>query len=303
MASLEELLGELRRQLALTWQPDVPPESGVWILWYDKALDRKVRGRFQEVRQTVIEADHGWHHLDLETLFPAWIAQHELLTVLLENPLELSTQLPDFEAVVAVQVGAAIEKCGENDLLAISGCGAVSGLLRLSDLIASCASHIRGRVMLLYPGTHRANVYRLRRARRLELSRDPDSCFGTILTMTLNRDVFQTDPETYRIANQGVAKISFPPPPEARDTLREELSTFVCDGHYAEGLRRILDAYLANAGRGSAPAVWISGFYGSGKSHLASMLAALWSDIKFSDGATAQGIVQSLPGELTASLP
>lgn len=118
----------------------------------------------------------------------------------------------------------------------------------------------------------------------------------------LNRDVFQTDPESYRIANQGVAKTSFPPSPEALDTLRGELETFVCDGHYADGLEKILTAYLANAGRGSAPAVWISGFYGSGKSHLASMLAALWSDISFPDGATAQGLVQHLPPEVLAPL-
>lgn len=29
--------------------------------------------------------------------------------------------------------------------------------------------------------------------------------------MLLNRDVFQTNPDQYHLANQGVAKISFPP--------------------------------------------------------------------------------------------
>jgi hypothetical protein len=76
----------------------------------------------------------------------------------------------------------------------------------------------------------------------------------------LNRDVFHTDPDAYRIANQGVAKVSFPPSPEARATLRAELETFVCDGHYGDGLARILDAFLRTAGRGAAPAAWISGF-------------------------------------------
>src|SRR3954462_6782366 len=118
----------------------------------------------------------------------------------------------------------------------------------------------------------------------------------------LNRDVFQTDPETYRIANQGVAKTSFPPSSEALSTLRSELGTFVCDGHYEDGLEKILSAYLANAGRGTAQAVWISGFYGSGKSHLASMLAALWTDIAFPDGATAHGVVQPLPASVQGPL-
>ena len=65
---------------------------------------------------------------------------------------------------------------------------------------------------------------------------------------TLNRDVFYTDPTEYQLANQGVAKISFPPSKEALETLRGELKTFVCDGAYADGLARILEAYLGALG-------------------------------------------------------
>lgn len=118
----------------------------------------------------------------------------------------------------------------------------------------------------------------------------------------LNRDVFLTDPDKYRIANQGVAKTSFPPSPAALPTLRGELETFVCDGAYASGLARILEAFLRNAGRGSGTAAWVSGFFGSGKSHLASMLAALWANIEFDDGARAEGLVPDLPAAVKASL-
>jgi hypothetical protein len=119
----------------------------------------------------------------------------------------------------------------------------------------------------------------------------------------LNRETFYTDPADYRLANQGVAKISFPPASEAMETLRGELSTFVCDGAYADGLARILQAFLGSVGKsGSAPAVWISGFYGSGKSHLASMLAALWTNLRFSDGAAAEGLIKHLPPEVRAPL-
>ena len=119
----------------------------------------------------------------------------------------------------------------------------------------------------------------------------------------LNRETFHTDPAEYRLANQGVAKTSFPPTREALETLRGELTTFVCDGAYANGLERILEAFLGSVGHGnSAPAVWISGFYGSGKSHLASMLAALWTNLEFPDGATAEGLVHHLPPEVAAPL-
>jgi hypothetical protein len=118
-----------------------------------------------------------------------------------------------------------------------------------------------------------------------------------------NRDVFYTDPCTYRIANQGVAKIVFPPPNElSMETLRGELSTFVCSGEYARGLQTILESYLRELGRGNQVCAWISGFYGSGKSHLANMLCALWTDIKFKDGAHASGLITECPEGIAAAL-
>ena len=119
----------------------------------------------------------------------------------------------------------------------------------------------------------------------------------------LNRDVFQKPPEEYRIPNEGVAKIAFPPPPgPLTDTLADELRTFITDGEFGRGLLRILQSFRGGLGHGNQKSVWISGFYGSGKSHLASMLAALWTNLEFSDGATAEGLIHHLPPEVAAPL-
>ncbi|MFP4183463.1 MAG: BREX system P-loop protein BrxC [Halorhodospira sp.] len=105
-----------------------------------------------------------------------------------------------------------------------------------------------------------------------------------------NRDVYQKDPETRNLANNGVANVNDDTSAPALDVLRYELETFVCDGEYERGVAHILDTYLKNLGYEQQPAVWISGFYGSGKSHLAKMLRALWLDRAFPDGATPRGI-------------
>ncbi|MGI6022730.1 MAG: BREX system P-loop protein BrxC [Methanoculleus sp.] len=127
----------------------------------------------------------------------------------------------------------------------------------------------------------------------------------TVNSLTvLNREVFYNDPTTYALPNDGVARVG--PLPEDREdkqwaVARYELEHFVCEGSYHDGLKRILKSYLQNLDQGSQPAVWVSGFFGSGKSHLVRVLEFLWSDLRFADGATARGIC-NLPPDIQEAL-
>lgn len=109
-----------------------------------------------------------------------------------------------------------------------------------------------------------------------------------------NRETYTKDPSTWKLVNEGVASVNDETTDAALSVLRYELETFVCDGQYAKGLEHILDTYLRNVSQAQQPGVWVSGFYGSGKSHLVKMLRALWVDTPFADGATARSI-SSLP--------
>lgn len=115
----------------------------------------------------------------------------------------------------------------------------------------------------------------------------------------INRDIFQRDPNTVRLLNDGVATMTDAFTKDERRTLRFELEHFVCEGEYRRGLVRILDSYIDNIGRPEQPAAWISGFYGSGKSHLVKMLRYLWVDYAFpEDGASARSLA-NLPEDVT----
>jgi len=116
-----------------------------------------------------------------------------------------------------------------------------------------------------------------------------------------NHDIYQKDPATRKLINEGVANVNDEKTSHALSVLRYELETFVCDGQYEKGMSHILDTYLKNIDQAQQPAVWVSGFYGSGKSHLVKMLRALWVNTVFEDGATARGIVH-LPKEVADSL-
>src|SRR3989304_907993 len=111
-----------------------------------------------------------------------------------------------------------------------------------------------------------------------------------------NRQLFQRDPAVSKLLNDGVAAVREAASGKEIETLRYELGHFVCEGQYEDGLIRILESYLGNVSSATQPAAWVSGFYGSGKSHLLKMFRHLWVDTRFADGVTARGLAR-LPQE------
>ncbi|QCO03445.1 BREX system P-loop protein BrxC [Azospirillum argentinense] len=113
-------------------------------------------------------------------------------------------------------------------------------------------------------------------------------------------DVLQRDPRVYPLVNNGQARLADPDAERAARELRGELETFVCEGQYADGIARIVRSFLDGVGRTSQKGAWVSGFYGSGKSHLLKMLCHLWINTPFSDGLPAREVVPALGEDLKA---
>ena len=105
-----------------------------------------------------------------------------------------------------------------------------------------------------------------------------------------NKELFTLNPEQVNLKNEGVAKIRAINESEDLSIVEYELKTFVCEGEYHEGLKKILEFYLQNYSSTEQPAFWVSGFYGSGKSHLVKMASYLWNDFEFPNGKTARSI-------------
>ncbi|MEW6071033.1 MAG: BREX system P-loop protein BrxC [Planctomycetota bacterium] len=115
-------------------------------------------------------------------------------------------------------------------------------------------------------------------------------------------EILDRDPRRSALVNNGQARITTSKDERALQELRAELETFVCDGQYGAAIERILASYLRQLDRPRQDSAWVSGFFGSGKSHLLKMLGHLWVDTAFEDGSTARALVRGLPDEIGAHL-
>ncbi|MEQ9207693.1 MAG: BREX system P-loop protein BrxC [Phycisphaerales bacterium] len=121
--------------------------------------------------------------------------------------------------------------------------------------------------------------------------------------MTQMHELFVRDPREGSLANKGQARISGDSSPEEQAILLAELSDFVCEGGFANVLEVILDHYLKNLNAAKQESAWISGFFGSGKSHLLKMLTHFWVNTEFEDGSRARDLPRNgLTSSIDASL-
>ena len=115
-------------------------------------------------------------------------------------------------------------------------------------------------------------------------------------------DILQRNPAAHPLVNRGQARIADRDDHLVMQELRGELASFVCEGQYAEGIQLIVRSFLDDLARTNQQGAWVSGFFGSGKSHLLKMLCHLWRNTVFPDGATARSLVPALPEDLSALL-
>lgn len=165
MHSFDDILRAYQRHVRLPWQNDVPPAGRVWIVWYDKSMQRRFKARLTELEHATMAAGHGWRQVDLAPTFGRWIVAHELFEPLLTQPAEIRGLLPEYEEHLATTIRKELASCSANDVLALVGCAALFGLARISRLLDHVAAAVPGRLLVGFPGKHSGGVYRLLDAR------------------------------------------------------------------------------------------------------------------------------------------
>ena len=166
MSSLDRLLQNYSRQVRLPWSSNIAGKQRVWFAVYAPAEERRVRAHLPEFEALTLQAGHGWSIVDLTGLMPEWLAAHDYREAIFAEPEQFSNN-NELEILAAEKINAACAAgpADANAVVAVAGLASLFDFMRVSSLIERVEDSVRGRLLLLFPGEYRQNVYRFMDAR------------------------------------------------------------------------------------------------------------------------------------------
>jgi len=169
MTRIELLCKNYQRICGLPWDRSVAGPQRVWQAVYDKEDERKLRLRLDQFENATRQTQHGWHCLDLTDAFANWLCSPENASFAqgyFESP-ELLDDGSDFKNSVVANINGTLDLLdhGENTVLALYGVASLFGFLKISEILPLVEGHIRGRLLVFFPGVYDQNNYRLLDAR------------------------------------------------------------------------------------------------------------------------------------------
>ncbi len=167
MSEIEDLLESYRSQLQLPWDRGIAGPMRVWFAVYEPAQERRLRLHLREFEIATRSAGRGWALVDLTDSFATWMGSHEYRDAYFAEPELMDLALADFAGTVEQALVTALEApdVHQDTVVAVTGVASLFGLTRASPLIEAVAPHVRGRLLVFFPGHYESNNYRLLDAR------------------------------------------------------------------------------------------------------------------------------------------
>jgi len=167
VSKIEELVGAYSRFVRLPWERNLAGPQRCWFVVYDPRDERRLRNRVTLFDLATHEAGHGWALCDLTDAFAMWIAAEEYRESYFASPDDLDMVLGDFRQATADRVRAALTAptTTADTVVAVLGVASLFGLLKVSQVVEDVAPHIRGRLLVFFPGEYEGSNYRLLDAR------------------------------------------------------------------------------------------------------------------------------------------
>jgi hypothetical protein len=171
MSRIDTLRKNFQRICGMPWDRNLAGSQRVWVAVYDKEDERKLRLQIGLFAEATEATGHHWHRCDLTDAFADWFMRREHVRFAnryFESP-ELLDESPlgVFKQAVANGLIEAMKSIDvpENTVVAIMGVASLFGFTRISEVLPLVEPHIRGRLLVFFPGVYENNNYRLLDAR------------------------------------------------------------------------------------------------------------------------------------------
>jgi hypothetical protein len=171
MSRIDLLRKNYQRICGLPWDRNMAGPQRVWLAVYDKEDERKLRLRLGLFEEATHQARHKWGLVDLTDAFAEWMCSPENASFAegyFESPELLDDGvLADFRQSVVARITTTLEQLSgsEDAVLALCGVASLFGFLRISEVLPLVEGHIRGRLLVFFPGVYEQDNYRLLDAR------------------------------------------------------------------------------------------------------------------------------------------
>lgn len=172
MARIDQLLASYRRHVSLSPRGNRPLSQRVWFVVYPPEDERRMLNRIPEFEIATRDEGLSWHRIDLSGAFADWMDTFDPIErkdTLADPDIVESYADPGFIEFLSGRLGREMESVPPAD--AVDTVFAVSGLMDLydfvhvSEVLATLDSHLRGIVLLFFPGEREGNTYRFLGAR------------------------------------------------------------------------------------------------------------------------------------------
>ncbi len=170
MGQIERLIHNYDARVSLPWEKNLAGPQRVWFAVYNKTEERRLRRRLEEFEISTKRAVHGWQTIDLTDAFAQWLSGHEYRDGYFQNPEHLESESPavdDLHVYIADKLTKVLTSPSADDstVVAVYGVASLFGFMKVSDLVSRVEPHIRGRLLVFFPGEHENNTYRFLDAR------------------------------------------------------------------------------------------------------------------------------------------
>lgn len=167
MSMLDRLVKNYESFVQLPWTPNLPAKQRVWFAVYPPSEERQIRTLLPEFENATISARHTWHLVDITTEPAAWISRHEYREGLFAEPSAMTNIEQELRSAIVSVITEACQSEGvtNNSVVAVLGAASLFGLTHVSGVVSGVEEHVRGRLLVFFPGSFEHNLYRFMDAR------------------------------------------------------------------------------------------------------------------------------------------